>query len=195
MNAAGPFNPETNIAPTAVPDTVDLTAAIVPTVIDAVANDTDPDGGELRIARILNEPAGIVSIRDNMISFIPSTSSTGSETIDYELVDTQGGVTQGQILVVYDSSTVSTRQALPEDALSLFPNPASGWVQIAVGQSVADATLQLFDAYGRQLPRRLLTATGAGAYQLNTADLSAGIYHVVVRSGAALGSKRLIVSR
>ncbi|WP_198664821.1 Ig-like domain-containing protein [Lewinella sp. IMCC34191] len=196
MNAAGPFNPDNNEPPVAVTDTVDMTETVAPTVIDATANDTDADGGELRIARILNEPSGLVTLRDNLITFIPPSAATGSETIEYELVDTQGGVTEGKVLVVYDKSTVATRNVLPEGALTLSPNPASGEVRISVGRSAPpNASLHLIDAYGRQLPARLFTASGLSDYRLNTANLAAGIYHVVIRSGSAIGSKRLIVSR
>lgn len=196
MNAAGPFNPETNEPPVAGTDTLDLTAAIVPSVIDAVANDSDADGGDLRIARILNQPSGIVSVRDNRITFIPPVASTGTETIDYELVDTQGGVTQGRVVVVYDTSTVATRDVLPAAAMRISPNPATATVTISVDDQLAPAArLRIFDAFGRQLPANPLAPRFGKGYEFDVTALPRGIYHVVIHSGTALRSERLVLSR
>ena len=196
MNAAGPFNPENNQPPVAVTDTVDMTDVIAPTVVDATANDTDADGGELRISRILNDPSGLVSIRNNQITYIPPSSSTGTATIEYELVDTQGGVAQGKIIVVFDTSTVATREVLPGAAVQVFPNPAIGQVTITVDERLAPrAELGLLDAFGRRFPAWHISATAATEYRLDAAQLPRGIYHLVIRSGKAVRTERLILTR
>ena len=196
MNEAGPFNPEENAPPVAVNDTVNRIGLNGPVEIDATANDSDSDGGELRIARVLTEAAGLLVLRENKITYVPSSSASGTEEIDYELVDTQGGVTTGKIFVVHDSTTTATREIVPAAAVRVYPNPATARVQVDVAATLAPAaTLQILDAYGRQLPQTLIAERPSAGFTVDVHSLPRGLYLLVIRSENATRTERLTVSR
>ncbi|WP_400191629.1 endonuclease [Hymenobacter sp. B81] len=81
------------------------------------------------------------------------------------------------------------------NGVSVFPNPASGQVQVQVpGLSSRTATrIVLLDALGR--PARELTQTlgAADVATLELRGLSAGLYHVVVEAGAVRYTSRVVV--
>ena len=99
MNGAGPFDPTDNQPPVAGEDPVGWDGLTNPIVIAATDNDTDADGGDLRIAQILNQPAGTAGIRLNQVYYTPPAGTGGRDTVLYLLVDTQGGVDTGRIII------------------------------------------------------------------------------------------------
>jgi len=89
-------------APTAVDDTA-TTDEDTPTTIDAVANDTDPDGDALTITEA-TVPAeqGSVAIVDNELVFTPAENFNGEATITYVVQDPDGNSDTGSVAVTVD---------------------------------------------------------------------------------------------
>lgn len=196
MNSAGPFNPDTNQPPVAVTDSIDFSDYAAPTVVDVTANDYDPDGGELRISRILNNPPGLAIVRDNRITFIPPAAGSGTDTIVYELVDTQGGITTGRVLVAYEGFTTSTRDILPLGQVAIYPNPATSTATVSLAKEIqSNAWVSVYDGMGRLVNRAEYPAACGGDYVLNASVLPRGIYHIVVATSQGNHTERLLIGR
>ncbi|THH41820.1 pectate lyase family protein [Neolewinella litorea] len=196
MNAAGPFNPANNHPPVAVTDSVDFSDYALPTVVDVTANDFDVDGGELRISRILNDPPGLAIVRDNRINFIPPATGSGMDTIEYELVDTQGGVAIGRVLIAYDGFTTATRDVLPAGSVNIFPNPATSRMSVSLAAAVPlNARVRLFDGAGRLVHQEMVTNTTGQPYEVNVANLPRGAYHLLVTTRRGSHAQRLLIVR
>lgn len=194
MNDAGPFNPIDNIPPTAVDDIIyyqGMTGAIN---IFATDNDTDADGGDLRVAQLANDPLGNAYIKLNRIIYFPLPNSTGVDTILYLLVDTQGGVDTGMVLIDYDN--VNAVDEVEENGfMQLYPNPALGLVTIELASMGEAGAVRVFDSLGKHVVCGNNLSFNQNKYTLNTGFLSAGVYLVAVQVGDRVFSKKLIVSK
>ena len=84
--------PRPNRPPTAVNDVLEkgVPAKVGGSVrFDVLANDTDPDGDELTIARVLGDPNGTVAIDGHDLVFTYADDFAGAEEISYVATDGQ----------------------------------------------------------------------------------------------------------
>ncbi len=196
MNEAGPFNYADNDVPEAVTDTVDYSVPTGAVVVDVTANDTDKNGGDLRIARVLNNPPGIEVIKNNQLTYIPPAGAAGVDTLLYVLVDTQGGVDTGRVLIYYDGVPSSVRVYGDSEWLRAFPNPANDFTEIELHASLRGATLRVFSANGQLVATDdRLQLTSASAYRLQTGDLPPGLYVLSVEADGHQYTRRFQVAR
>lgn len=89
-----------NDDPVAVDDTA-ATDEDTPVVVDLLGNDVDVDGDPLTIGT-LSVPVEQGSVTDNgdgTVTFTPAPNFNGTVTIDYTVLDGQGGEDQGQAIV------------------------------------------------------------------------------------------------
>ena len=84
-----------------------------------------------------------------------------------------------------DGSSAVHAVELPVNDLFVYPNPASGHVNVASGERVA--RLALYDALGRNV------ATAENAGELNTVGVPAGVYLLVVTHKGATTSKTIAI--
>ena len=88
-----------NLPPDAVMDTVEALAAM-PTTINVLANDTDPDGDTLTIASVMNGTHGTVSIVDSRVVYTPNEPTfTGTDSFRYTISDGNGGTDWARVNV------------------------------------------------------------------------------------------------
>ncbi|MCB9283838.1 MAG: T9SS type A sorting domain-containing protein [Lewinellaceae bacterium] len=194
MNEAGPFNPDANISPVAVDDIIDYSGLSGTVNIYSVDNDTDADGGDLRIAQIANDPPGTAHIKLNRIIYTPLPNSTGVDTILYLLVDTQGGVDTGRVLIYYDGiNSIFSRQD-PNGVVQVYPNPANGLVTVEMEAGFEEASaIEVFDHLGRGVCSDLFPSENKNKYTLDTGFFPEGVYWVFVRAGAHRFTKKLVI--
>lgn len=75
----------------------------------------------------------------------------------------------------------------------LYPNPASGTVQLQYDLGVSNAAVELYELTGRLLTEQTL-ATSQGTANLNISSYSSGMYIVVVRNeNTILYQQKLII--
>lgn len=196
MNGAGRFDPPGNMPPVAVADLVQLANLTSLVVVDVVDNDTDADGGDLRIATVLNDPDGEAGVRANSILYRPSASSTQNDTLFYQLVDTQGGVDTGMVIFWHPLNSTKDR-ILDDAALKISPNPVSGEALIEFNSELPEKVeIHLFDLAGRKYDGFVSPQSASGGnfvFSLNTNGLPAGNYFVQARQGQWLASERVVV--
>ncbi|WP_299590091.1 tandem-95 repeat protein [uncultured Tateyamaria sp.] len=88
-----------NDGPDAVNDTA-TTDEDTPVTIDAVGNDTDPDGDPLTITgATVPADQGTVDIVDNKLVFTPAENFNGEATITYAITDGNGGTDTAEVAV------------------------------------------------------------------------------------------------
>ena len=89
-----------NDDPVAVDDAID-TDEDTAVIIDLIGNDTDVDGDPLTIGTVSVDPAlgTVVDNGDGTATFTPANDYNGPVTIDYTVVDGQGGEDAGQAVI------------------------------------------------------------------------------------------------
>jgi hypothetical protein len=125
--------------------------------------------------------------------------------LEYEVRDATGTTTgKGRILL---EGAVSKIENADDEAVghgvqvrSIVPNPATESVTISLQSLGTSSNVEvgLYDALGRQIGVLLRGATlpdGITALPLNVADLSSGVYTVVVRTGQGVAARQFVVTR
>ena len=104
---------------------------------------------------------------------IPNTSS-GTMVLDNLLVKAS------------NTDTLLGVNPIATSSFSVYPNPAKDFVTITVGDNVLES-VQFTDINGR------VVKTVNGLNQINTSDLSAGVYMVKITSDKGTATKKLVV--
>jgi hypothetical protein len=125
--------------------------------------------------------------------------------LEYEVRDATGTTTgKGRILL---EGAVSKIENADDEAVgqgvqvrSIVPNPATESVTISLQSFGTSSNVEvgLYDALGRQIGVLLRGATlpdGITALPLNVADLSSGVYTVVVRTGQGVAARQFVVTQ
>jgi pectate lyase len=202
MNEAGRFNSPDNVAPLAITDTLMLDGTGGLKIIDAIANDIDVDGGTLRIANIINEPKGITFVRDNTVLYGVPGQDIPRDSIWYQLVDTQGGIDTGLVLILGETSAVRPVVATP-DVFRITPNPTDGRASVDVSgvhPALHNIVVKVFDSAGRQqdnIVEQVETAPDHASARISllTSKLRSGVYSVVIHNGMEVYAERFVVMR
>jgi uncharacterized repeat protein (TIGR01451 family) len=174
-----PPAPPENQPPIPVDDTVTLTRAEVPgggIVVDAIGNDSDPEGGPLALVGAGPADTGEVAIVDGVVVFRPDTGWSGRVTFPYLVADDRGAEAQGFVTVVI-------RRPVGTGGLEVEPVPTSpefGDVRLSPSTGAEMVLGTVFQSlYVLRVPLALLG--GAVAWSL----LLGGVLNLgfVVRSG------------
>lgn len=196
MNEAGPFNPVDNQAPVAVDDIIlygGMTGALT---ISPTDNDQDADNGDLRIAQLANEPPGSATIRYNNIYYFPLPNATGIDTILYLLVDTQGGVDTGRIIIDYETVNSVEASVIKHYPVQIYPNPAHDQATLQWEALPEQAfNLKVYDSLGRVVHAENELRLNNSQYQLDIQQWPAGTYLVSMRVGATIYTRKLNVNK
>jgi hypothetical protein len=75
---------------------------------------------------------------------------------------------------------------------AVYPNPTHGSFWVEGSNLIGKATIDVLDASGRLISRSELTVNGQPV-QLGLSGVESGYYHVVIRNGHDIGTKRLLV--
>ena len=147
-------------------------------VVQIVADVTDPNGRGLR--QKLNLYAGTVapggSYSNTRSKRIPAGSPLGTYTADIQALSGSGEVLASQTIQFEVIGGAGLRVT---EALSAFPNPASGTLTLRFGLAgEATARLAVYDALGREVAVALDGPVSAGPVEaaLDAATLPAGLY-------------------
>ena len=87
-----------NDAPTAVPDEGAVPENWV-AVIDAAANDTDPEGDQLAVVAVADVTTGSAAVADGKIRYEPPTDYVGPAALTYTVSDGHGGTDHGAVTI------------------------------------------------------------------------------------------------
>ena len=199
LNNAGIFNPPGNVGPLAVTDTLYPEGSGLK-IIDVTANDIDPDGGQLLVARSMYNAPTPSFVRDNMVLYAVPPQHPDVDTVFYELVDGQGGIDTGMVLVIYETSSVD-HVIGKADVFEVNPNPVNQMASVnieGIDADVHEADVQVVNIHGIPMSD-VLTQPSVGVYNrqarfdIRTAHLAPGIYTLVLRADNRVYSKKFVV--
>ena len=125
----------TNDAPVVENDTAAISDGVATITIDALANDTDLDGGSLTLLNAtVPQEEGVVEIVDNKINFTPADGFVGTSTVIYTTSDgTSTSIASIQILVSFSQQEIATQIDTGESLLTSSASPSStaGVIQLS----------------------------------------------------------------
>lgn len=98
MNGAGKINRQGNTPPVVLSDTVQISEN-ESVDIRPLNNDDDIEGDQLRITAVLNHPSGKVIVFPDFIRYSPEKNFAGDDTIDYQVIDFEGGISSSRIFI------------------------------------------------------------------------------------------------
>src|SRR5262249_10874041 len=102
-------------APTAVADAATLSEDGT-TLIDVLANDTDPDGDALVISSPGSASHGSVAIESGKVRYTPAANYFGSDAFTYQISDGRGGFASASVAVTVLSVNDPPRLVSPAPA-------------------------------------------------------------------------------
>lgn len=121
-------------------------------------------------------------------TFDPSVAGLGTFTVNYSVTDANG--CSGSDTLVMTVSVCVGMDEIAATGFNLYPNPASGTVQITLPEGVS--TVVVFNAIGEQVSSVVLNA---GTHSLDLNGLAAGLYFVRVAGEQGISSQRLIINQ
>lgn len=90
------------------------------------------------------------------------------------------------------SGTASINEASAEIGMSVYPNPASGLVNVSF-DAKGDYTVSIMDVAGRVVATQAVSAAGTTNIEMPISNLQAGNYFVSVANGASSYTQKLMV--
>jgi outer membrane protein OmpA-like peptidoglycan-associated protein len=79
-----------NRPPAAVPDAYTINANSGATLLNVIANDTDPDGNAIRVTAVTAPAHGTATVSGTQVSYTPAGGYVGTDTFNYTIADTNG---------------------------------------------------------------------------------------------------------
>lgn len=196
MNFAGPENNPENQAPVAVTDEVDLVNLNALVILEPLLNDTDDEIGTLRLAVVTNQPQGTFGIQKDRILYTPNKDYSGVDTIMYELVDTEGGVDTGMVLVNYPPVGIFNTEN-ETTSIKVFPNPAQNLVNVEIlTDSKSTLNYGLYDLYGTKYlegTKEVNNFNKAVHFNINVQSLESGNYILMIEQNNTIISEKIQV--
>lgn len=92
----------------------------------------------------------------------------------------------------YQSDIIIYREDGVQQTVALFPNPAKEKATVSFTQKALNPTFEVYDLFGKVFTPTI-TKLDNGQYEINTDELSSGIYFVKIVQGSASDVVRLVV--
>ncbi|MBK6399487.1 MAG: T9SS type A sorting domain-containing protein [Bacteroidetes bacterium] len=93
--------------------------------------------------------------------------------------------------------TIGIYETVDSKLVTLYPNPTSDRVEISYNSMTNDiAFISIIDKIGQVVKSvEYKSATGSNKFELNTSELSSGIYTIQISIGSKLISKMLMINK
>lgn len=94
-------------------------------------------------------------------------------------------------------STSDKELILPENSISLAPNPAADYTQINFNfdEMMNDVDINIVDVNGRTVTTKALRNIQKDNFRLDISSLNAGVYNIVVRTEKGMTTKSLVIQK
>ena len=104
-----------NVGPNAVDDalTVDINAAA--TLVDVLANDSDPDSDPLTITAVSTPAHGSAVITSGGVTYMPMAGYSGNDSFTYTIIDGRGGSATATVAVTVNPASESNQAPVAVD--------------------------------------------------------------------------------
>lgn len=104
--------------------------------------------------------------------------------------DNDGELIPGGILIIDNLSLTylnNSNKNIPENLISIFPNPANTTIHIQADPSIKNMQISIFDLNGKEMMVSPQT-------KIDVADLKPGIYIIQVKSNDAILNKKILIN-
>ena len=112
---AGSARSTSMVAPSAVDDAITVDFESAATVIDVLANDSDPDNDTLTITAVSTPMHGTAVISAGGVSYTPMAGYSGSDSFTYTISDGRGGTATASVNVTVNPAAESNQAPVAVD--------------------------------------------------------------------------------
>lgn len=133
---------QTNKAPIAIDDVLNVLQDSGATSVDVLANDVDPEGGPLFLVSASAALGTAVAEADDTVTYTPPAGLSGFDTVIYTISDDLGQTRDGQIAVTIFEAQVSVN-VLTDNTMVI--DAATGQVDLTITSPAAFAGTYQFD--------------------------------------------------
>lgn len=188
------FSP--NQPPSVVPDGA-TTITGEDTVLDVLANDTDPDGDSLRIASIGTAASGVVTrAGSGALRYTPAPDFVGEDSFQYTVSDEQGNATPATVTVTVEDAPNAAPTVVDDEAQTQEGRPVD--VPVLANDEDPDGDSLRVDSVGTPSNGRVeITSDGHLRYRPRSASADGDTFAYRVTDGeghTAEASVRISVS-
>jgi hypothetical protein len=117
------------------------------------------------------------------------SDSTLNDWVDNGQSLTLGGIDD---FFLYDAAGPNDVKNVPQAKASIYPNPADEQLIISFSQADNSGYISLQDIKGREVAKTTLNP-GSAKYEINTANLAAGIYTLIIQNNKSLQSQKVTI--
>ncbi len=148
----------------------------VPIGIEVVANDSDPDGDIIAVQNVRTQPSGGTARVDHgAIVYTPSDTFSGTDRFSYALVDANGEIAIGEVLVgVMPLSAQNRPPEAFDDRIEVVAGSAPLVLDVLDNDSDPDGDQLHVTQAGRVARGKTAVVDGGGAVQLTPPDRTTG---------------------
>jgi len=178
---------QTNVAPVAADDFV-TTTYLNDTIIDVLANDFDTTATPLSVT-VVGSPlisGATVTVLNNRIHYTPAVGIVAVDTFIYSLCDATLSCVTAKLVV--NVTGITGLDEIESTQAKIFPNPFGNY--ISVSSSVIINQVELVNVTGAVV--KTISSIEANVFELNTEELSAGIYFLRMNSDKGTLLKKIV---
>ena len=130
-----------NDAPTANDDSDTVVEDSSTTQIDVLANDTDPDAGDiLTISNVgTTDNGGTAVLNSNQIDYTPAQNFVGSEVFTYTISDGNGGSDTATVTVTVTDNLINDEPIANDDSDTVVEDSATAQIDVLANDTDPDA--------------------------------------------------------
>ncbi|MGB0885563.1 MAG: Ig-like domain-containing protein [Chitinophagales bacterium] len=153
-------------------------------ILDVLANDSDPDGGNLNITSIsnLSVPGATASIVNNKIEYNRAAGIATTDEFTYQVCDDNNTCTSATVKVILKS--VLAIGNIEKNDFSIYPNPVEDYLYIDTNKEIE--SIYIIDLAGKAVKITKLN-------KINLHGITKGIYFVSVKTISGVFTKKITV--
>lgn len=167
-----------NRPPVAGNDTATVARNAQGTLINVLANDSDPDNNPLTVTSVTQPANGQVQNVGNGVVFTPSQNFTGTTTFNYTISDGQGGTATATVTVTVadaaptaadDAANTARNTAVDVNVLANDRDPEGGTLTITTVTQPANGRAEIVGTQIRYTPNQRFAGTDRFTYTIRDA--------------------------
>ncbi|SEU22298.1 Ig-like domain-containing protein [Stigmatella erecta] len=169
-----------NTPPVATDDAVTVGVNSGGTVVDVLANDSDPDGSPLTVTAVTQPANGTVTLVNGVVTYTPNPGFTGTDTFTYTVSDGNGGFDTATVTV----TVANTPPVANDDAVTVVVDSGPVTVPVLANDTDADpGTVLTVTEYTQPANGTVTIVDGVATYTPNPGFIGTDTFTYTVSDG------------